>query len=174
MREELGTLSDYFYQRDAAKFASRVARRRFQLRQTTTAHRADQDGDNALSRLLDAAAEDPAREFTEDEASLVERTAAVIVGKAPDGTDVYLLAELSITIDKDDVNRAKERAELLHRATGARTHVLVIGESIDDDAAAHAEDREVAFTEFIRKGQKKRNHQPSQEDQEFRQGPPSH
>ena len=163
MRDELGTLSDYFYQGRAGRIANRVARRRFQLRQTSWAHLDDLDGRSSLSRLLDAAAEDPARDFTEDEASLVERTDAVIAGKAPDGTDVYLLAEFSITIDKDDVDRAKERAELLHRATGAKTHALVIGESINDEAAAHAEEREVAFAEFIRKGRKDRNSQPSQE-----------
>ena len=164
IRGEMGNLSGSFYQRNAARFALRLAKRRFNLSQIAAVHLADQNGESAVWQLLDAAAEDPSREFTEDEAALVERTDAVIVGKAPDGTDVYLLAEFSIAIDKDDVDRAKEGAELLHRATGARTHPLVIGESIDDDTAAHAEDREVAFAEFIRKGHKDRNSQPSQEN----------
>ncbi len=159
MRGELGNLTGSFYQRDAAKFASRVARRRFHLKQTTTAHLADQDGESALRRLLDAAAEDPSREFTEDDAELVELTDAVITGKAPDNTDVYLLAEVSITIDKNDVDRAKTRVELFSRATGATTHAVVIGESISDEAAADAQHRGVTFAEFIRRRQQDQREQ---------------
>ncbi len=153
IKKDLSTIGYYFYRGNAAKFASRVARKRFQLKEITTAHHANQDGDSRLTRLLDEAVDNPALEFTEDQASLVERSDAVIVGKAPDGTDVYLLAEFSMTIDKDDVDRARERAELLSRATGARTLAVVVGESIRDEAAAHAEGLGVTFAEFIRKRQ---------------------
>lgn len=138
MRGELGNLSGSFFQRRAANFAGRVARRDFDLRQTSLVHHADQVGDSALKQMLDDAADDASRDFTEDDAALVEQADAVIVGKAPDGTEVYLLVEASITIVKDDVDRAKDRAELLQRAGGATTHALVIGEAITDEAATQA------------------------------------
>ena len=101
-----------------------MARRDFHLRQTSLVHHADQVGDSALKQMLDDAADDTSRDFTDDDAALVEQADAVIVGKAPDGTEVYLLVETSITVVKDDVDRAKDRAEMLQRAVGATTHAL--------------------------------------------------
>ncbi len=148
MRGELGNLSGSFFQRRAANFAERVARRDFHLRQTRFVHHADQIGDNALKQMINDAAEDASRDFTEDAAALVEQADAVVAGKAPDGTEVYLLVEASITVVKDDVDRAKDRAELLERAIGATTHAVVIGETITDDAATQAKNRAVTFAAF--------------------------
>ena len=148
MRGELGNLSGSYFQRRAANFAVRVARRDFHLRQTSLVHHADHVGDSTLKQMLDDAAEDASRDFNEDDAALVEQADAVIAGKAPDGTEVYLLVEASITILKDDVDRAKDRAELLQRAVGATTHALVIGEAIADEAATQAKDRAVEFAAF--------------------------
>ena len=113
MRGDLGNLSGSFFQRRATGFADRVARRGFHLRQTSLVHYADQVGDSALRRMLNHAAEDASRDFTEDDADLVERADAAIAGKAPDGTDVYLLVEMSVTVAKDDVDRARDGAEVL-------------------------------------------------------------
>lgn len=161
---ELGNLSGSFFQRRAANFAGRVARRDFHLRQTNLVHHADQAGDSALKQMLDDAAEDSSRDFTEDDAALVEQADAVIVGKAPDGTEVYLLVEASITIVKDDVDRAKDRAELLQRAVGATTHALVIGEAITDEARAQAKDRTVAFAAFTSRRSPAQDLQTSQKN----------
>ena len=70
-------------------------------------------------------------------------------GKFPDGAAAYLLVETSITIVKNDIDRAKERAELLQRDIGPVTHAVVIGEAIADDAATQAKDRAVKFTTFM-------------------------
>ena len=148
MRGELGNLSGSLYQRRAATFAARVARREFHLRQTSLVHHTDQIGDSALRQTLDEAAEDQSRDFTEDAAALVEQADAVIVGRAPDGAEVYLLVEASITIVKEDVDRIKDRAELLQRAVGATTYALVIGETITDEARAQAKERTVTFVPF--------------------------
>ena len=151
MRGDLGNLSGSYFQRRAANFAVRVARRDFHLRQTSLVHHADHAdhvGDSTLKQMLDDAAEDASRDFNEDAAALVEQADAVIAGKAPDGTEVYLLVEASITVLKDDVDRAKDRAELLQRAVGATTHALVIGEAIADEAVTQAKDRAVEFAAF--------------------------
>ena len=148
MRGELGNLSGSFFQRRAGNFAGRVARRDFHLRQTSLVHHADQVGDSILKQMLDDAAEDASRNFTEDQAAQIEQADAVIAGKAPDGTTAYLLVEASITIVKGDVDRARNRAELLSHAVGTTTHALVIGESITGEAAAQAKDTGVAFAAF--------------------------
>ena len=148
MRGELGNLSGSFFQRRAANFAVRVARRDFHLRQTSLVHHADHVGDSTFKHMLDDAAEDASRDFNEDGAALVEQADAVVAGKALDGTEVYLLVEASITVLKDDVDRAKYRAELLQRAVGTTTHALVIGEAIADEAATQAKDRAVEFAAF--------------------------
>ena len=148
IRGELGNLSGSLYQRRAANFAARVARREFHLRQTSLVHHTDQVGDSALRQTLDAAAEDASRDFTEDDAALVEQADAVIVGRDPDGTEVYLLVEASITVVKEDVDRIKDRAELLQRAVGATTHAIVIGETITGEARAQAKERNVTFVPF--------------------------
>ena len=148
MRGELGNLSGSFFQRRAGNFAGRVARRDFHLRQTSLVHHADQVGDSILKQMLDDAAEDASRNFTEDQAAQIEQADAVIAGKAPDGTTAYLLVEASITIVKGDVDRARNRAELLTHAVGTTTHALVIGESITGEAAAQAKDTGVAFAAF--------------------------
>ena len=163
MRGELGNLSGSFFQRRAANFAVRVARRDFHLRETSLLHHADHVGDSDFRQMLDDAAQDASRDFTEEDAVLVEQADAVIAGKAPDGTEVFLLAEASITILKDDVDRAKDRAELLRRAIRATTHALVIGEGIADEAATQAKDRAVTFAAFTPRRPPARDLPPSRE-----------
>ena len=163
MRGDLGNLSGSLFQRRAANFAVRVARRDFHLRQTSLVHQADHVGDSTLKQMLDEAAEDASRDFNEDGAALVEQADAVIAGKAPDGTEVYLLVEASITVLKDDVDRAKDRAELLQRAVGTTTHALVIGEAIADEAATQAKDRAVEFVEFTPRRSRAQDFLTSQE-----------
>ena len=130
------------FQGRAATLANRVARRDFHLRQTSLMHNADQVGDSKLKHTLDEAVDDTSNTFTENDAISVDQADAVIAGKAPDGTDAYLLVEASITI------RAKDRAELQQLATGAKTHAVVIGEAITGEAATQAKDRTVTFAVF--------------------------
>ena len=151
VRGNLSNLSGSFFQRRATGFADRVAKRDFQFRQTRLVHHADQIGDSILRQLLDEAAEDPSRDFSQDDAELVERADAVFVGKAPDGTEVHLLAELSVTVTREGVARARDGAQLLQRAAGTTTHALVIGETITEEAATLARDRGVTFAQFIPK-----------------------
>ena len=53
MRGELGNVSGAFFQRRAASFAVRVARRDFHLRETSLIHHADQVGDNTVVKMVD-------------------------------------------------------------------------------------------------------------------------
>ena len=151
MRGDIGNMSGSFFQRRTASFAERVARRDFNLHQTSLAHHVDRLEESAFIRMLQEAAEDPSRDFTADDAYTIEEVDAIIMGRDPDGTEAYLVVEMSVTVTEHDVDRAKDGADLLHRATRATTHALVIGRSITDKAAALARHRGVSFAEFIPK-----------------------
>ena len=94
-----------------------------------------------------------------EDAALLDLTDTVVLGRDSGDSEVYLLAETSITIYPDDVSGAKDRADLLAYATGARTQALVIGETIGAEAQALADARGVAVSQFIRK----RRHDPGTE-----------
>ena len=68
----------------------------------------------------------------------------IVSGADQDGKQVYVLAEISITVQEKDRARAIRRAELLVRATGVTTIPVVIGKS-DEDADG---DSAVAFWQF--------------------------
>ena len=56
-----------------------------------------------------------------------------------DGKEVLVAAEISITAGDDDISRARDRAEVLRRATEAETISVVIAEHIDQDRYGAAE-----------------------------------
>ena len=64
-----------------------------------------------------------------------------------DGEQVFVLAEISITVELDDVERAAHRASLLHQATGVPTLAAVIGAGIEADAAREADSNSVAYAQ---------------------------
>ena len=107
VRGELGNLSGSFCQKDASRFANRLARRRFNLRETSIIHTVGQAGESRLTELLDVATLDPLLEFSEEDAALLELTDTVVVGRDSGHSEVYLLADTSITIYADDVSGAK-------------------------------------------------------------------
>ena len=62
----------------------------------------------------------------------------------------YLLTEISVTVEQDDVQRAAERAALLTQATGipSASAAAVIGTAITHAAAQEAATRNVRFVEL--------------------------
>ena len=68
-----------------------------------------------------------------------------------DGEPVFVLAEISITVEVDDVERAARRASILQQATGVPTFAGVIGTGIDADAATAAKSKSVAYAQVPEK-----------------------
>lgn len=64
-----------------------------------------------------------------------------------DGEQVFVLAEISITVGVDDVERAAHRASILLQATGVPALAAVIGASIEADAAREADRNSVAYAQ---------------------------
>ena len=68
----------------------------------------------------------------------------IVSGTGQDGKQVYVVMEISITVQEKDKTRALRRAGLLERATGITTIPVVIGESEEVPEG----DSGVAFWEF--------------------------
>ena len=80
-----------------------------------------------LNALADQALEEEV--ITLQERNRLDRTDAVFLGTDPaqGAQPVYVAAEVSITVQQDDVSRAIDRAALLGRITGTPAVPLVIG-----------------------------------------------
>jgi tetratricopeptide (TPR) repeat protein len=90
-----------------------------------------------LARLVDAAERRGAVSAAEREQVLWADV--VVAGRLREReTETYLLVEVSATIDVDDVQRASERARILHRATGLPAIAVVAGERITAEAERQA------------------------------------
>ncbi|MDR7556649.1 MAG: hypothetical protein QN157_13725 [Armatimonadota bacterium] len=92
-----------------------------------------------LARLVDAAERRGAVSAAEREQVLWADV--VVTGRLREReTETYLLVEVSTTIDVGDVQRAAERAQVLHRATGLPAIAVVAGERITAEADRRATD----------------------------------
>jgi hypothetical protein len=81
--------------------------------------------------------------LSQDDAVEVQRADLVVHGtRRTDGTAVYLVVEVSWTVDTDDVERAAQRAAFLAK-TGHIVMPVVAGEKINPAAARLAHTRHV-------------------------------
>lgn len=92
-----------------------------------------------LDDLLDEGVE--AGAITDEDATNVRRADIVARGRWDDG-EVYLVIEVSWSVDLDDVDRAVARARSI-TATGRRAIPVVAGRRIDDEAQTAAPDHGV-------------------------------
>jgi predicted nuclease with TOPRIM domain len=88
-----------------------------------------------LGMLLDAAVETGT--LTLEEKGEVLLSDVVVRGRR-DQQDAYLLAEVSLVVDADDVRRAASRARLLERATAVPVLAAVAGHQVTPDAEREA------------------------------------
>ncbi len=87
---------------------------------------------NELIKLLDEAVE--ANRLTVDEARTAILANSIAVASAKgDGQKVWLVVEASVTIDEQDVSRAKDRASILARGIGEASYGVVVGAHIPDE-----------------------------------------
>ncbi|MBI4730382.1 MAG: hypothetical protein HY775_12935 [Acidobacteria bacterium] len=93
-----------------------------------------------LDDLLEAA--EAAGKLTPAESNEVRLVDSVIRGRAPDGSEVYLVVEASWRVDARDVERAAGRAALLSRA-GFPCIPVVAGEQVTEGAVQLAQQKGV-------------------------------
>ena len=119
MVRELSILAGTDYEFHVATYVHRFLRRSLGINATLFSSQRNQD---ALATLLDDA--ETQGNINADETDELDKTDLILTADGP--TD-YILAEISITIQQHDVDRAAHRAALLARATGQTVAPFAFG-----------------------------------------------
>ena len=125
------------YERKAARRASRLANRYLGMADMPVIYAVTMPDNNQFPEILDNAIR--AGRMDENEAEELEEVDIVMRG--PGG---YVMAEVSVTLDETDVQRARERAGLLSKAVTEPVRAIVIGARALDVAYQLAADNHVA------------------------------
>ena len=142
IERDLGRLVRVDYRDKVAPIAGRLARRNLALLNPRVVMWAGADHPMSPLPEVDRAAE--MGDITWDEADDLALADVIVNATDQDGAQRYVLAEISITVQKRDRVRAHRRAALLERATGVSTIPVVIG--VDEESSEGATG--VAFWEF--------------------------
>ena len=126
------------YERKAARRASRLAHRQLALGDMRVIYAITTPDSNELPQLLDRAV--AAGRIDSDEADELESADLILAG-----SDQYVVAETSVTLDRTDVQRARNRADLLEKATTASARAAAIGAHALDSAVQYAAANDVVI-----------------------------
>lgn len=130
MQGQLNNLTGTDYERKVVKRAPRAARRYLGLRNVGVVYGIDVEGSIDIQALLEKATE--SRDITDEQADEVERADLILKGERTSNEEVFAIAEVSITIDDSDIDRARNRANILTNASRLPALAVVIGAAISD------------------------------------------
>ena len=122
MTGTLNRLNGSDYERKVARRASRLARRHLAMTDPQTVYAITLPDQNHIPNILDQAT--AAQRISAAQCDDLEETDIILA--APDHSG-YALAEVSITLDGSDVERAHRRASILAAATGRPVQTAIIG-----------------------------------------------
>ena len=146
MEGHLNNLRGTEYERRAARRARRAAARWLNLFHATVVQAITVPDNNIIPNLMDDAV--AANRVTLEQADDLELADLILAGSLTDAGDepAYAVVEVSLAIDENDINRARERAGALARASAAPVAVrpAVIGTAIPDEARLYADRNSVA------------------------------
>ena len=91
-----------------------------------------------------------AHDITDSEANDLEEADIIVSANNAAGDSTYLVAEVSITIHDHDVDRARERADILAKVAVAEVRAAVIGTDISEANRERAESSNVGVLMFER------------------------
>ena len=124
----LNRLDGTSYEDHAVDFAPRVLRNQFNLSQPRIVARRSQR-DELRDIVLAATGNDL---ISDAEANQLQSADFIAAGQDQSGSSIYVLAEVSITVQQEDIDRAADRARILESATGITTISAAIGSEIQD------------------------------------------
>ena len=130
MQGQLNNLTGTDYERKVVRRAHRIVRRHLGVSNGQVLVAINRPDGQTITDLLDAGADQGI--ITEDDADELDRADIILRGNSPDGDDVYVVGEISITIDDGDIDRADHRSRILQNASRVATRAAVIGSSISD------------------------------------------
>ncbi len=136
MQGQLNNLTGSDYERKIARRARRIARSQLNMPGAYPIYSPTMPDATALSELLENAA--ALNHITDQQADEAELTDLVIRSAAEPGPARYALAEISLTIHHEDVNRARRRADILAAATGSPVAAAAIGTAAADASREYA------------------------------------
>ena len=141
MRGQINNLNGSDYERKVVRRMSRLVRRHLGVRDAAVLAAINRPNGDTIASLLNDGTERGV--ITEDDADELDRADVILRGSSPDGEDVYVVGEISITIDDNDVDRAVARARVLRTASNTTTHAAVFGTAISDGNRERARSSDV-------------------------------
>ena len=126
------------YENNAIRLASRLFRRHLRLTDTALFSHYPEGQHGKLQAMAKAVSGNQA--VTAEELEDLLETDMVFTATGPNG-DVFVVAEASLTVQPNDVMRARRRARILDRiidlgGTNSQTIAVVMGKAISEDAQA--------------------------------------
>ena len=149
------------YEHKAAKILPRVARRILNLRRQTSLLHHD-----AGRILLDLPQLDDALDndiITPDQLEDLQDVDIIVAGSPNPDEPQFVIAEASITVQSEDVQRVHRRAQILRLVTEQATIATVIGVRITDPARQEAKTLGITFIQTDEEGQVIRTIAPESE-----------
>ena len=138
----IGDVAGTAYERRIAKHCRNIVSRRLGIKRAKVLHSISVPDNEALDDLVYAASE--VGSITDQQAYDLDLADIIVAGSgAPDQAN-YAVIEVSETIGDDDVDRARERAEILARAASEPVVAAVIGKAVSDANRQRADQSGVA------------------------------
>lgn len=110
------------------------------LRRARLLHSAEYGTNTEFSDMMEDQVDEG--KITENQWYEILLSNAVVRG-VKDGETVYAIAQISLTVHQDDIDRAAERAAMLRQATGATAYPVVVGDSVPPPQLAQASEKGV-------------------------------
>ena len=141
VRGQLSNITGADYERKVVRKAVQLARRYLDVQNGEILLAINQPDNATLTNIVAAAVE--RRAITEQEAYDIYEAGPILAGTAPDGEFVYVVGEISATIDDHDIDRAAARARIMQNASGGATAAAVFGTNVSDANVQHSQDSNV-------------------------------
>ena len=142
MQGQLDNLIGTDYERKVARRIRRTAGRNLSIQNAQLVQSVAITDNPLITDLSDAAVRNGI--ITTNQADELEDADVVVKGSDSDGDEAYAVAELSVTIHHDDIDRALDRAKILQQATDKASVPAVIGADISDENREYARSLDVA------------------------------
>jgi outer membrane murein-binding lipoprotein Lpp len=142
MQGQLDNLIGTDYERKVARRIRRTADRNLSIQNAQLVQSVAITDNPLITDLSDAAVRNGI--ITTNQADELEDADVVVKGSDSDGDEAYAVAELSVTIHHDDIDRALDRAKILQQATDKASVPAVIGADISDENREYARSLDVA------------------------------
>ena len=142
MQGQLDNLIGTDYERKVARRIRRTADQNLSIQNAQLVQSVAITDNPLITDLSDAAVRNGI--ITTNQADELEDADVVVKGSDSDGDEAYAVAELSVTIHHDDIDRALDRAKILQQATDKASVPAVIGADISDENREYARSLDVA------------------------------